>query len=132
VTDGTGPLEGLVVVDLSTTLPSAYTSLLFADGGAEVIQIEPPGGSRLRSQAAWPFWLRGKKSIELDYHDRGDLAVARDLAADADLVIESFRPGVTDRLGLGYEQLSAQNPALVYTSITGFGPTGKYANLKSY
>ncbi|HEY2330484.1 MAG TPA: CoA transferase [Acidimicrobiales bacterium] len=132
MTEGTGALAGLVVVDLTTTLPSAYTSLLFADCGAEVIQVEPPGGSHLREQAAWPFWLRGKKSIELDYHDPADLAVARSLAADADLVIEAFRPGVTDRLGLGYEQLSAENPGLVYTSITGFGPTGKYANLKSY
>jgi len=67
------------VVDLSTTLPSAYTSLLFADCGAEVIQIEPPGGSRLRGQAAWPFWLRGKKSIEIDYHDPAEVAVAQHL-----------------------------------------------------
>ena len=129
---GFGGLAGLVVVDLSTTLPTAYTSLLFADCGAEVVQIEPPGGARLRDQAAWPFWLRGKKSIELDYRDAADLAVAQGLATDADLVIEAFRPGVTDRLGLGYEQLAAVNPTLVYTSITGFGPTGKYSNLKSY
>jgi crotonobetainyl-CoA:carnitine CoA-transferase CaiB-like acyl-CoA transferase len=132
VTEGTGALAGLVVVDLSTTLPSAYTSMFFADYGAEVIQVEPFGGSRLRSQDAWPFWFRGKKSIELDYRDPDDLAVARRLAADADLVIEAFRPGVADRLGLGFESLSEENPGLVYTSITGFGPTGKYANVKSY
>lgn len=132
MTEGTGALAGLVVVDLSTTLASAYTSLLFADCGAEVIQIEPPGGSRLRDQAAWPFWMRGKKSIELDFHRPGDLAVAESLATAADLVIEAFRPGVTDRLGLGYEKLAAANPSLVYTSITGFGPTGKYASVKSY
>ena len=132
MTQGTGALAGLVVVDLSTTLASAYTSLFFADCGAEVIQIERPGGSRLREQAAWPFWLRGKKSIELDYHDPADLAVARRLATDADLVVEAFRPGVADRFGLGYDNLSPENPGLVYTSITGFGPSGKYARLKSY
>ncbi|MGD9798062.1 MAG: CoA transferase, partial [Acidimicrobiia bacterium] len=132
MTQGTGPLAGLVVIDLSTTLASAYASLLYADCGAEVIQIEPPGGSRLRSHPAWPFWMRGKKSIELDLHDAGDAAVARDLALGADVVFDAFRPGVADRLGLGYDELSAGNPGLVYTSITGFGRTGPLANVKAY
>jgi crotonobetainyl-CoA:carnitine CoA-transferase CaiB-like acyl-CoA transferase len=127
-----GPLEGLVVLDLSTTLASAFTTLLFADHGAEVIQVEPPGGSRLRQMAAWPTWLRGKKSVVLDLKDPADLAVARSLAAESDVVVESFGAKVADRLGLGYEDLREANPALVYTSITGFGHDGPYAHLKAH
>lgn len=132
MTENGGPLQGLVVVDLSTTLASAYASLVYADFGAEVIQVEPPGGSRLREQPSWPFWLRGKKSIELDLHDPADQDVARTLCLGADVVIEAFRPGTTDRLGLGDADLRADNPGLVYTSITGFGPEGPFAQLKAY
>lgn len=70
-----GPLDGLVVLDLSTTLPSAFTTLLFADFGAEVITVERPGGSRLRRMAGWPCWLRGKKSVVLDLTDGRDVEV---------------------------------------------------------
>ncbi len=125
-------LAGLVVVDLSTSLASAYTSLLFADYGAEVITVEPPGGSALRSRAAWPFWSRGKKSVELDLHDTDDAAAARRLIAGADVVISSFRPSALGDFGLGYEQCSADNPGLVFTEISGFGPQGPYRDLKGY
>jgi crotonobetainyl-CoA:carnitine CoA-transferase CaiB-like acyl-CoA transferase len=132
VVEEKGSLDGLVVVDLSTSLASAYTTMLFADAGAEVIQIERPGGSRLRRMAAWPFWLRGKKSIVLDLHDPADVAVARSLAAGSDVVVEAFGPGVADRLGLGYEELHRSNPGVVYTSISGFGPDGPLAHLKAF
>ncbi len=128
----TGPLDGLVVVDLSTNLASAFTTLLFADFGAEVIQVERPGGSPLRGLAAWPFWLRGKKSVVLDLHDAGDLEVARSLGRGADVVVEAFGAGAADRLGLGYDALREANQGLVYTSITGFGHDGPYAHLKAY
>jgi len=127
-----GPLHGLSVLDLSTNLASAYTSLLFADYGAEVVQVERPGGSPLRGMAAWPFFLRGKKSVVLDLHDTQDLEVARTLAAGSDVVIEAFGPGAADELGLAYDALKEAHPGLVYTSITGFGPTGAYAHLKAY
>jgi crotonobetainyl-CoA:carnitine CoA-transferase CaiB-like acyl-CoA transferase len=127
-----GPLEGLVVVDLSTTVASAFTTLLFADYGAEVISVERPGGSRLRQQASWPYWLRGKRSIVLDLSDRAEQAVAQNLAAGADMVVEAWGPGVAERLGLGDETLRAANPALVYTSISGFGHEGPYSHLKAY
>src|SRR5262245_47672253 len=114
-----GALDGLKVVDLSTTLAGAHASQLFADLGAEVVMVEPTGGTPLRSQPAFPFWGRGKRSIVLDLKDPDDLAVARRLVHDADVVIETWRPGVAERLGLGYDDVKVANPALVYGSITG-------------
>ena len=125
-------LDGLRVVDLSNTLSGTQTSQLFADFGAEVVHVEPPGGSPLRAQPAYPFWARGKKSIELDLHDPSDRDVAYSLSSDADVLIETFRPGVADRLGLGYEALSHDNPGLVYGSITAFGRNNALSHLKGY
>ena len=127
-----GPLSGLRVVDLSNTLTSATVSGFLADFGADVVHVEPPGGSPLRTQPAYPFWGRGKQSIVLDFHDAADLRVARELAVGADVVIETFRPGVVERLGLGADELRAENPALVYASVTAFGRTGPLANVKGY
>jgi crotonobetainyl-CoA:carnitine CoA-transferase CaiB-like acyl-CoA transferase len=127
-----GPLRGLTVLDLTTNLSSASTTLLFADFGAEVVQVERPGGSTLRRMAAWPFWSRGKKSIVLDLTDPDDAAVARSLAFESDVVVEAFGPGAADGLRLGYDDLRTDNAGLVYTAISGFGPTGPYAHLKAY
>jgi crotonobetainyl-CoA:carnitine CoA-transferase CaiB-like acyl-CoA transferase len=132
VAERAGPLSQLTVVDLSTNPASALTTLLFADFGADVITVERPGGSRLRTEAAWPFFLRGKRSIVLDLKDAGDRDMARRLAAGADVVVESWGPGVADRLGLGDDALRPSNPGLVYTAISGFGHTGPYAHLKAY
>lgn len=126
------PLAGLRVVALSNTLAGAQASLFLADYGAEVVQVEPPGGSPLRAEPGYPFFGRGKQSIELDLKNDVDLDVALELASRADVLIETFRPGVADRLGLGYEALSARNPRLVYCSITGFGRSGPYAATKGY
>jgi crotonobetainyl-CoA:carnitine CoA-transferase CaiB-like acyl-CoA transferase len=127
-----GPLDGLRVVDLTTTLTGAHISQTLADFGCEVIQVEPPGGSPLREQPAWPFWGRGKHSIELDLDDADDLAVARRLATSADVVVETWRPGVAERFGLGYEELKAANPRVVYASVTGFGRDNPWSHLKGY
>src|SRR5215203_3283696 len=127
-----GPLEGLQVLDLSTTLTSATVSGFLADFGAAVIAIEPPGGSPLRSQPAFPFWGRGKRSIVLDLDVPDDAEVARALAAGADIVIETFRPGVVERFGLGYDDLAPTNSRLVYVSVTAFGRTGELAGVKGY
>jgi len=127
-----GPLTGLRVVDLSNTLTGAHASGFLADFGAEVVHVEPPGGSPLRAQPAYPFWARGKQSIVLDLRDPDDQGTARDLAVQADVVIETFRPGVVERLGLGYDDLAAHNPRLVYASVTAFGRTGPYAHVKGY
>jgi crotonobetainyl-CoA:carnitine CoA-transferase CaiB-like acyl-CoA transferase len=127
-----GILSGLTVVEVSSTLPSAHVGQLLADFGAEVVHVEPPGGSPLRSQPAFPFWDRGKKSIELDLQNPDDRDVAAVLAEHADVLVESFRPGVADRLGLGFERLHVANSRLVYASITGFPSSGPNADLHGY
>ena len=126
------PLAGIRVVDVSDTIAGALASLVLADLGAEVIHVEPTGGSALRAQPAYPFWARGKKSIVLDLHDGDDLAVATGLVARSDVFVEALRPGVADRLGLGDAALRSLNPRLVSCSITGFGTTGPHADLKGY
>lgn len=127
-----GPLSGLTVVDLTSNVSTAFTTVLFADLGAEVIGVEPPGGSAVRTMASAPFYLRGKKSVVLDLRTQPDLDVARELAADADVVVEAFGAGVADRFGVGYESLKQRNPGLIYTSISGFGHSGPFSHLKSY
>src|SRR5215213_4982619 len=127
-----GPLAGLRVVELSTTLTSATISGFLADFGADVIAVEPPAGSPLRSEPAFPFWGREKRSIALDLSTDDDASVARSLARRADVVVETFRPGVVERFGLGYDELAPTNPRLVYASVTAFGRTGELANVKGY
>jgi crotonobetainyl-CoA:carnitine CoA-transferase CaiB-like acyl-CoA transferase len=129
----TAPLTGLRVLDFSTLLPGPLATLILAEAGAEVVKVErPSGGDELRHFApafgdgGGPFGLlnRGKASVALDLKDPGDLAAARDLACHADVLVEQFRPGVMDRLGLGYEALRKDNPRLVYCSVTGYGQQG--------
>jgi alpha-methylacyl-CoA racemase len=127
-----GPLTGIRVLDFSTLLPGPMATLLLAEAGAEVIKIERPEGEDLRRfQPLWgkdsvSFALlnRGKKSVTADLK----VSAARDrileLAKTADVVVEQFRPGVMDRLGLGYEALRAVNARLIYCAITGYGQTG--------
>ena len=129
---GPGPLVGLRILDISTTPSGSQAAQLFADFGAEVVLVEPPGGSPMRAAATFAFLARGKKSVELDLKSPDDHAIAKSMALGADVLIETFRPGVMERLGLGYDELSAQNPGLVYVSITGFGRTGPYAGVKGY
>ena len=125
-------LAGIRVVDFSNVRTGAQISQTLADFGADVIHIEIPGGSPLRQEAAWPMWARGKRSIALDLKQDEDLQVALSLAHSADVVIETWRPGVADRLGLGYEALAATNPQLVYCSVTGFGRNSPYAQVQGY
>jgi alpha-methylacyl-CoA racemase len=127
------PLEGVCVLDFSTLLPGPMASLMLAEAGAEVIKVERPGrGEEMRSYT--PKWgresvnfallNRGKKSVTLDLKAPEDLERAYGLARRADIVLEQFRPGVMDKLGLGYERLREMNPTLIYCSITGYGRTG--------
>lgn len=90
--------------------------------------VEPPGGTPLRRQAGWPIWSRGSSSLEATLDD----PVVASLARSADVLVDTFRPGVAERHGLGYESLSKDNPGLVYTSITGFGRSGPMATLPAY
>jgi crotonobetainyl-CoA:carnitine CoA-transferase CaiB-like acyl-CoA transferase len=127
-----GPLAGLKVLDLSPTAVGAQASQLLADFGADVVWTEPPGGASLRNQPSFPFLCRGKRSIVADLRGVEGAQRVRDLAASADVFIETFRPGKAERLGLGYDELHALNPSLVYTSITGFGRYGPWSQLKGY
>jgi alpha-methylacyl-CoA racemase len=134
-------LEGLKVLDLSRLLPGGFCSLLLADFGADVLKVEdtgmgdyvrwappfyevrPPADQTARS-AKFLALNRGKRSIRIDLkNDRGKEVLLR-LARDADVLLESFRPGVLDRLGVGYERLKQENPRLVYCAITGYGQDG--------
>lgn len=125
-------LAGLRVLDLSRGLSGALFSLVLADYGAEVLHVESPAGDPLRGHPAFPLWGRGKKSVVLDLRSDDGRRTARRLAESVDVLVETFRPGVVERLGLAYPDLATVNPGLVHTSITGFGRRGPYAHLKGY
>jgi len=134
------PLQGLTVLDFSRVLAGPFATALMADIGAEVIKVEPPGGDEYRRIGPFvrgegaPFRCanRGKRSIVLDLKLPEDLAAAQALARDADVVVENFRPGVADRLGIGYATLAALNPRLVYLSVSGFGQVGPMRERPAY
>ncbi len=127
-----GALEGLRVIDLSPSRVGAQVSQLFADYGADVIWVEPPGGAPMRSQPAFAFWARGKQSVVLDLQTDDGRSALRTLLATADVLIDTFRPGTLARMGFDDETLTALNPRLVHTSVTGFGSIGPYANVQGY
>jgi formyl-CoA transferase/CoA:oxalate CoA-transferase len=136
-----GPLAGVRVLDFTRVLAGPAASLALADLGAEVIKIEPPGsGDETRSfppihDGESHYYLsvnRGKKSIVIDLKSEDGLALARDLATKCDVLIENYRPGVMDRLGLGYETLKAINPGLIYCAISGYGMTGPMKDQPSF
>jgi crotonobetainyl-CoA:carnitine CoA-transferase CaiB-like acyl-CoA transferase len=121
-------LEGLRVLDLSLWQPGHTATQLLADLGADVLKIEPPGGDRMRPLPDRFLNFNGhKRSRVLDLKQPADRARLLKLAAEAEVVVEGFKPGVAQRLGAGYDQLSGANPALVYCSISGFGQTGPLA-----
>lgn len=137
----TGALQGLRVLDFSTLLPGPLASLMLAEAGAEVIKIERPGmGDEMRTyppqrggeSALFALLNRGKKSMAVDLKQPGALDRLQPRLAGADVLIEQFRPGVMERLGLGYEQLREQCPRLIYCSITGFGQDGPRAQLAGH
>ena len=125
---GTNPLlAGVRVLDLTRLLPGPFCTLYLAQLGAEVIKIEEPGGEYGRQMPELFAQLqRGKTGLTLDLRIAADRERFVELAATADVVIESFRPGVMDALGCGYETLSRRNPRLVYAALTGYGQTGPY------
>jgi crotonobetainyl-CoA:carnitine CoA-transferase CaiB-like acyl-CoA transferase len=125
-------LEGLRVLDLSLFLPGPWLTQMMADHGAEVIKIEPPAGEPVRNvgyvQGDATTWFRnthrGKKSLVLNFKNDADHAVFMSLCATADVVVEAFRPGVAERLGIGPDAVRARNPRIVYARISAFGQTG--------
>jgi crotonobetainyl-CoA:carnitine CoA-transferase CaiB-like acyl-CoA transferase len=130
-----GPLSSLKVLDFSTLLPGPFASLLLADMGAEVLRIESPTRIDLVRvlpphadgvSASHAYLNRNKRGMALDLKQPAAVEVVKQLLADYDIVLEQFRPGVMERLGLGYAALKAINPRLIYVSITGYGQTGPY------
>lgn len=138
----TGPLSGLVVVELTNVMAGPVGGLLLADMGAEVVKVERlPGGDDTRraippeiqgESATFMIVNRNKRGIAVDLKHPDGLQVVRRLIDKADVVIENFRPGTMEKLGLGYEVLRASNPGLIYCKITGFGLNGPYAKRAGY
>src|SRR6476469_9498195 len=132
------PLAGLRVLDVSQVMAGPFCCMLLGDMGADVIKIEPPDGGD-QSRRAMGFKLKGddslgfinmnrnKRSVALNLKSPAGLQLFRKLAATADIVVENYRPGVTARLGIDYPTLRADNPRLVYASISGFGQTGPWS-----
>ena len=118
-----GILKGLRVVDFGQYIPGPLAAMMLGDYGADVIHIDPPGGPRWDGYNCNAVLARGKRNIILDLKKPEDLETAKKLAATADILIENFRPGVMDRLGLGYQACAAENPTLIYCSIPGFSST---------
>jgi alpha-methylacyl-CoA racemase len=129
------PLAGVLVLDFTTLLPGPLATLMLAEAGAEVIKIERPGGEDMRAMpprfdgeaAVFALLNRGKKSVALDLKNESDRKALRPLLARADVVVEQFRPGVMERLDLGYQAVAKINPRIVYCSISGYGQSGPRA-----
>jgi len=138
----TYPLTGIKVLDFTSAMAGPFATMLLADLGAEVIKIEPPTGDHARDWGP-PFYTdkysayfasvnRGKKSVVINLRDPRGKEVIYKLVSKSRVVIESFRPGVTTRLGIDYESLSKINPNIIYCSISGFGQYGPYKDLPGY
>lgn len=130
------PLSGIRIIEFCTTASGPFGAMLLADMGADVIKIEPPSGDSFRQ---WPPLTggfsenfaslnRNKRSVVLNLKDKDDIAVARNLILDADVVIENNRPGVMDRLGLGYVNFSTEKPTIIFCSISAYGQSGPRSN----
>lgn len=130
------PLKDILVADFTTLLPGPVATLMLAEAGADVVKVEKPGGEDMRAyppqwdgiSAAFAMLNRGKRSLIVDLRTEEGRKAARDLAAKADVLVEQFRPGVMQKHGLGYDELSKLNPKLIYCSITGYGQSGPKRN----
>lgn len=134
------PLAGMRVLDFSIMVAGPYCARLLADVGAEVIKIEPPEGDDMRLRTPlrdghstyFGQLNAGKRSLALDLKNADAIKLVHRMVAEADIIVENFRPGVMDRLGLGYEALRAINPRLIYCSISGYGQSGPAAERAAY
>src|ERR1700752_4386956 len=140
-TTPSGPLAGLRVIEMGQLIAGPFAGKTLADFGAEVIKIEPPGtGDPLRNwrlikegtSAWWQVQSRNKRSIALDLRSSEGQEIARSLIAEADVLIENFRPGTLEGCGMGYEALSQLNAGLVMLRISGYGQTGPYRDLPGF
>ncbi|HPF23095.1 MAG TPA: CaiB/BaiF CoA-transferase family protein [Hyphomonas sp.] len=134
-----GPLSDLRVIELGQLIAGPFCGQMFADMGADVIKVEPPGqGDPLRDwgREGFPLWwsvcARGKRCVTLNLRETEGQDMLKRLVADADFLIENFRPGTLEKWGLGYEQLKAVNPRLIMIRVSGYGQTGPYASRPGY
>ena len=127
-----GVLDGVRILDLSWGIAGPMATMLLADHGADVTRIEPPAGDPFRDQLGYRGWQRNKRSAVLDLKDAGDNALFRRLASRADVLVESFSPGATERLGIDYATLALINPRLIYCSITGYGRNNRHSHRPGY
>ena len=134
-------MNGVRIVELSTALAGPWATAILADQGANVIKVERPGigdigryvGVAVNGMSAlYQMCNRGKRSIAVDVQTIEGRDIVRELVADADVFMQNYRPGVVERLGLGYEDLKAINPAIIYVSVSGFGPDGPYSRKGAY
>ncbi len=135
-----GPLEGIKIIDLTSMVSGPMGAMILADQGAEVIKVEPVAGDRLRHMAAPhngvnPAFFscnRGKKSLAIDLKSKEGKEILLKLIQESDVLMQNFRPGTTERMGFGYEDMKRINPSLIYLSISGFGDKGPYAQSRVY
>src|SRR5438445_7146077 len=128
-----GLLDGLRILDLTIWRPGPYATQLLAELGAEVLKVEPPGGDPMRVYAGlFDSLSADKRSVVLDLKDDGDRERALELAADADVVVEGYRPGVADRLGIGYDAVRTVNASIIYCSVSGLGQDGPLAQASGH
>jgi len=134
-----GPLSDLRVIELGQLIAGPFCGQMFADMGADVIKVEPPGqGDPLRDwgREGFPLWwsvcARGKRCVTLNLRETEGQDMLKRLVADADFLIENFRPGTLEKWGLGYEQIKAVNPRLIMIRVSGYGQTGPYASRPGY
>jgi crotonobetainyl-CoA:carnitine CoA-transferase CaiB-like acyl-CoA transferase len=127
-----GALSDLRVLDLSWGIAGALGVLLLAEQGADVVKVEPPGGDPFRDYSGFAVWNRSRRSVTIDLKSAEGLEAFLRLADDADVLVETFRPGVTDRLGIGYDALHARNPRLVYASCPAYPEGHRFADRPGY
>ena len=135
-----GPLEGVKVLDLSAVVSGPLTGAMLADQGAQVIKVERLTGDIQRNvgskrngySGSFHVLNRGKRSIAVDLSSERGVKLVRQLADSVDVVVQNFRPGVIDRLGLGYAALAGSNPRIIFPSISGFGQSGPTAGKRAY
>ena len=135
-----GPLEGIKIIDLTSMVSGPMGAMILADQGAEVIKVEPVAGDQLRHMAAPhngvnPAFFscnRGKKSLAIDLKSKEGKEILLKLIQESDVLMQNFRPGTTERMGFGYEDMKRINPSLIYLSISGFGDKGPYAQSRVY